>query len=125
MVLTPAACAFLRQAVPESLSRLTISSTLTPLLIMLSQIVPNLDLSPLAFWMSDCSPALSKAAFSNGRSFDSQRGEVEASGRITPTLPLEAPLALPLPLPLPELLLSPPQADSRRAAAARAAAAMV
>src|SRR4051812_25033207 len=107
MVLTPAACAFFRQAVPESLSRFTISSTLTLELIMPSQIVPNFDLSPLAFWMSDCSPAASNAAFSSGRSLDSQRGDVEASGRITPTLPPDA-LLLP-PLPALELPLSPPQ----------------
>src|SRR6187401_1830132 len=111
MVLTPAACAFFRHAVPESLSRLTIIRTFTPPLIMLSQIVPNLDLSPFAFWMSDCRPALSNAALSSGRSLDSQRGEVEASGRITPTFPLELPF--PPPEPPPELPLSlPPQAAS-------------
>src|SRR6478609_417354 len=51
---------------------------------------------------------------SNGRSLFSQRGELAASGRITPTLP---PLAAP---PLEELLepvleppLEPPQAESR------------
>jgi hypothetical protein len=124
MVLMPAVCAFFRHAEPESLSRLTISRTFTPELIMLSQIVPNFDLSPFAFWMSDCRPALSNAALSSGRSLDSQRGEVEASGRITPTFPLELPLPPP-PEPLLEPLLSPPQAASRSAVAASAAAAIV
>src|SRR5215475_12664312 len=101
MVLMPACWAFFRQAVPVSESRLTISSTLTPSLIMLSQRVPNLALSPLAFWMSEVMPAASKALLSNGRSLDSQRGEVVASGRITPTLPV----ALVPPPPLGLLLL--------------------
>src|SRR5919112_6505642 len=123
MVLTPAVCAFFRHAEPESLSRLTIIRTLTPELIMLSQIVLNLDLSPFAFWMSDCRPALSNAALSSGRSLDSQRGEVEASGRITPTFPLELLLPPPPPEPLPEFPLSSPQAARTRAVAASAAAA--
>src|SRR5829696_442202 len=122
MVLTPAACAFFRQAPPESESRLTISRTLTPELIMLSQMVPNFDLSPLAFWMSDCRPAASNADFSSGRSLASQRGEVEASGRMTPTLP--APASPPPPVSPPPSPSSPPQADSSRVAAASAAAAM-
>src|SRR5215207_7048928 len=122
MVLTPAACAFFRQAPPESEARLTISRTLTPELIMLSQMVPNFDLSPLAFWMSDWRPAASNADFSSGRSLASQRGEVEASGRMTPTLP--APASPPPPVSPPPSPSSPPQADSSRVAAASAAAAM-
>src|SRR6266545_3475638 len=88
MVLMPAVCAFFRQAAPVSESRLTISRTWTPSLIMFSQMVANLALSPLAFWMSEPMLAASKALLSNGRSFASHRGEVEASGRITPTLPV-------------------------------------
>src|SRR3954454_16380135 len=38
--------------------------------------------------MSDCSPAALNACLSNGRSLFSQRGDVVASGRITPTFPL-------------------------------------
>ncbi len=86
MLLMPAAAAFFRQAPPESESRLTIIRTWTPSLIMLSQIVPNLALSPPAFWMSDSMPASSKAFFRLGRSLASQRGDVVASGRITPDL---------------------------------------
>src|SRR3954454_13222757 len=100
MLLMPAAAAFFRHAPPESESRFTIISTCTPPLIMLSQIVPNLALSPPAFWMSDSIPASSKAFLRLGRSLDSQRGEVVASGRITPTLPVD--LEPPPPLP-PEL----------------------
>src|SRR3954453_8315477 len=85
MLLIPAAVAFLRQALPESESRLTIIRTWLPLLIMRSQIVPSLALSPPAFWMSDWMPAASKAFLRLGRSLASQRGEVVASGRITPT----------------------------------------
>src|SRR4051812_34813417 len=91
----PAACAFLRQADPDSESRFTMSRTLTPSLIMLSQIVANFDVSFSAFWMSEPMPAASNADFSNGRSFDSQRGDVVASGRITPTFPLTPPLGVP------------------------------
>src|SRR5690348_15275199 len=113
MVLMPAVWAFFRQAEPESESRLTIRRTFTPSLIMLSHSVPNLALSPPAFWMSDWMPAESNAAFSSGRSLASQRGELAESGRITPTFLLEPPLAEP-PAP-PELELE--QAASRNAAA--------
>src|SRR6266508_4186439 len=67
MVLMPAVCAFVRQAAPVSESRLTISRTWTPSLIMFSQMVANLALSPLAFWMSEPMLAASKALLSNGR----------------------------------------------------------
>src|SRR5690242_20985805 len=100
MLTMPAAAAFLRQAAPELESRLTIIRTLTPSLIIESQIVPNLVVSPPAFWMSEPMPASSKAFFRLGRSLPSQRGEVVASGRITPTFP---PLLLLLP---PEGVLS-------------------
>src|SRR5450631_39870 len=86
MLLIPAAAAFLRHAPPESESRLTIIMTATPSLIMESQIVPNLALSPPAFWMSDLRPASVNALVRLGRSLASQRGEVVASGRITPTV---------------------------------------
>src|SRR5690349_14402407 len=107
MLLMPAAVAFFRHALPESLSRLTIIRTWTPLLIMLSQMLPNLALSPPAFWMSDWIPASSNAFLRLGRSLASHRGDVVASGRITPTFfslePLEPPLE-------PLLPLSPPHA---------------
>ena len=93
MLWMPASAAFFRQAAPDSESRLTIISTWTPLLIMPSQIVPNLATSPSAFWMSDSMPASSKACCSDGRSLASHRGEVVESGRITPTLPALSPLA--------------------------------
>src|SRR3954453_4233673 len=120
MLVMPAAVAFLRQAAPESESRLTIMRTLTPSLIIESQMVPNLAVSPPAFWMSDPTPASSKAFLRLGRSLPSQRGDVVASGRVTPTLPF---LLLPLP---PEDLLSllsllPQAAVARRTIAATAA----
>src|SRR3954463_13291810 len=105
MLLTPAAAAFLRHAPPESESRLTIMMTATPSLIMASQIVPNLALSPPAFWMSDLRPASVNALVRLGRSLASHRGEVVASGRITPTV-----LALVPPPPPPVDPPQPPQA---------------
>src|SRR5262249_28461417 len=122
MVLMPACWALVRQALPVSESRLTISSTCTPSLIMLSQIVPNLALSPLAFWMFELMPAVSNALLRNGRSLDSQRGEVVASGRITPTLPLAA---APPPRPPLVLLLLPHAATTSVPSAARASSATV
>src|SRR5690349_4809659 len=104
MLTMPAADAFFRQAEPESESRLTIMRTLTPSLIIESQMVPNLVVSPPAFWMSDPMPASSNAFLRLGRSLPSQRGEVVASGRITPTLPVV------LLLPLEGLLLLLPHA---------------
>ena len=127
MVLMPAFCAFLRHALPESESRLVMSRTLTSELIMLSQMVPNLALLPFAFWMSAWTPAAWKAAVSSGRSLASQRGEVEASGRITPTLPVGAAGALLVAAP-PALLLGaaagvvvsePPQAVAAKLRVAR------
>src|SRR3954464_13844689 len=88
MLVMPAAVAFLRQAAPESEARLTIMSTLTPSLIIESQMVPNLAVSPPAFWMSDPMPAASNAFFRLDGSLPSQRGEVVASGRITPSVPV-------------------------------------
>src|SRR5450631_2353008 len=106
----PAAAAFLRHAPPDSESRLTIMITATPWLIMASQMVPNLALSPPAFWMLDLRPASVKALVRLGRSLASQRGEVVASGRITPTVLAVAPLLVLLPDE--PLLLEPPQAAS-------------
>src|SRR4051795_1171780 len=117
MLLMPAAVAFFRHAPPESLSRLTIIRTCTPPLIMLSQIVPNLALSPPAFWMSDLMPASSKAFLRLGRSLASPRGDVVAWGRITPPFfPLD-------PLEPLELLppLSPPHAAEASISAPTAA----
>src|SRR5665647_488523 len=107
MLWIPAAAAFLRHAPPESESRLTIMMTATPSLIMASQIVPNLALSPPAFWMSDLRPASVNALVRLGRSLASQRGEVVASGRITPTVLAFAVLLLP---PDEPLLVELPQA---------------
>src|SRR3954452_10176019 len=112
MLWTPASAALDRHALPEAEARLTIMMTLTPSLIMLSQIWPNLALSPSAFWMSDFTPASENAFSRLGRSWDSQRGDVVVSGRITPTSalplpPLEPPLLL-----LPPSLSLPPQAAS-------------
>src|SRR5690349_16458299 len=112
MLVMPAVVAFLRQAAPESESRLTIIRTLTPSLIIESQIVPNLAVSPPAFWMSDSTPASLKALVRLGRSLPSHRGEVVASGRITPTLPL-------LPLPLGDFALSLPLSLLPQAAVAK------
>src|SRR4051794_24096194 len=109
MLVIPAAVAFLRHAAPDSGSRLTIMRTLTPSLIIESQIVPNFAVSPPAFWMSEPTPAALNAASRLGRSLFSQRGDVVVSGRITPTVPLVAPLEPPE---LAELLLLPPQAVS-------------
>src|SRR5690242_19742730 len=109
MLVMPACVAFFRHAAPESGSRLTIMRTLTPSLIIESQIVPNLAVSPPAFWMSEPTPAALKAASRLGRSLFSQRGDVVVSGRITPTVPLVAPLEPPA---AGELLSLLPQAVS-------------
>jgi len=50
------------QALPVSLSRLTISRTLTPPLTNWSHRVANLALSPFAFWMSASTPAAANAS---------------------------------------------------------------
>src|SRR3954452_2726800 len=123
MLLMPAAAAFLGHAPPESESRFTIISTWTPPLIMPSQIVPNLALSPPAFWMSESMPASSNAFFRLGRSLASQRGDVVVSGRMTPTFlvaELEPP---PPPPPPPPELSSLPHAEAVRANAPTATSA--
>src|SRR3954452_19475074 len=124
MLCTPASAALDRQAAPESESRFTIMSTVTPSVTMLSQMVPNLSTSPLAFWMSYSTPAALKAASRLGRSLASQRGDVVVSGRITPILPAdESPLLLLPPLaPLPLSLLSSPHAARAPNASTPAAA---
>src|SRR3954452_16743209 len=123
MLTMPAVLAFFRQAAPESESRLTIIRTLTPSLIMESQMVPNLAVSPPAFWMSDWIPASVKAFVRLGRSLPSQRGDVVASGRITPTLPdaLEPVVPLLPALGLSLLLLLPHAAAPNRSSALAAA----
>src|SRR3954462_7937227 len=121
MLVMPAWVAFFRQAEPESGSRLTIIRTLTPSLIIESQIVPNFAVSPPAFWMSEPMPASLNALVRLGRWLFSQGGEVVASGRITPTLP---PLVEPLldpPVALLLLSLLPHAESASVAAAARAA----
>src|SRR3954453_16941477 len=113
MLWTPASDALVRHALPDSESRLTIMRTVTPSFIMLSQIWPNLALSPPAVSMTDSTPAASNAACRLGRSLASHRGEVVVSGRITPTLPSALP-----PPPLPPSLppsLPPPESDDPHA----------
>src|SRR6476469_3914961 len=110
MLVMPAAVAFFMHAAPDSGSRLTIMRTLTPSLIIESQMVPNLAVSPPAFWMSEPTPAALNAASRLGRSLFSQRGDVVVSGRITPTVPLSVePLDPPA---AGVLLLLPPHAVS-------------
>src|SRR4051794_16580393 len=109
----PAPLAFLMTAAPESESRLTMSSALTPELIMPSAMLWNLLTSPPAFWMSDWTPAASNACLSSGRSAPSQRAEEAESGRITPTFPLAADVDGEAPPPAAaelEELSEPPQA---------------
>jgi hypothetical protein len=115
----PWSCAFLMTVAADGESRLTIARTVAPSLIIWSAIVPNLALSPLAFWMSYSTPAASKAWPRNLRSNDSQRTEDAVSGRMTPTLPLglSPPPPPELELPPPPLLSSPPQAPTTRATA--------
>ena len=84
---------------------------------MLSQSSPNLATSPPAFWMSDSMPASSNAFCRLGRSLASQRGEVVASGRITPTLPPE--LAAPAVAASPLLRVAVAAARSERPKPAR------
>ena len=90
MVGMPAWLALSITAAPVSESRLTISSTLTPVVIMPSAMVWNLALSPSAFWMSASTPAFAKASPRNWRSAVSQRADDAVSGRITPTFPFAA-----------------------------------
>src|SRR3954470_7556287 len=97
---TPCWCALVITVAADGLSRLTISSALTPSLSIWSAIVANFALSPLAFWMSDCTPAALNAAARNGRSAFSQRAEDWVSGRITPTFSLAAGVAVPAAPPL-------------------------
>src|SRR5690349_22566548 len=100
MVATPADAALDSTALPVTLSRLTITRTLTPLVIIWSAMVWNWFLSPCAFWMSYCTPAALNAASRYGRSAVSHRAEDLLSGRMTPILGV---FALPLAPPLPEL----------------------
>src|SRR3954454_2774446 len=104
MLWMPALAAFFRQALPESESRSTIMRTATPSLIIASQMVPNLVLSPPAFWMSDWKPAVVNAFCRLGRSLASHRGDVVVSGRMTPIFLLLAllPESDPPPLLLPQ-----------------------
>src|SRR3954452_21667960 len=86
----PAALAFLMTAAPESESRLTMSSALTPELIMPSAMLWNLLTSPPAFWMSEATPAASNPCLLSGRSAPSRRAEAPVAGRIALPLPLAA-----------------------------------
>ncbi len=87
---TPCCLALAMTAAADGESRLTISRTLAPLLSIWSAIVANFALSPLAFWMSESTPAAAKASPRYLRSAVSQRADDAASGRITPTLALAA-----------------------------------
>src|SRR3954452_2110346 len=102
---TPCCLALLMTAAADGESRLTISSTFAPLLSIWSAIVANFALSPLAFWMSESTPAAWNASLRYLRSAVSQRADDAASGRITPTLPLGFWVLVVLLPPLLELLL--------------------
>src|SRR3954465_9777892 len=107
---TPCCLALAITAAADGESRLTINSTLAPLLSIWSAIVENLALSPLAFWMSESTPAALNASPSNGRSAFSQRAEDCVSGRITPTFGLVSVFAEPAdPLLFEAQLWPPPQ----------------
>src|SRR5215210_3569762 len=116
MTLTPCDLALAAIAAPEPESRLTSSRTLAPLVMACSACCCWVDLSPSAFWISDSTPAASKAFFRNGRSTVSQRTEDLESGSSTATLP--AFLSPPPPPELLELLSSPPHAATGTARAA-------
>src|SRR3954454_3256323 len=85
---TPWSWAFLITVAADGESRLTIIRTDAAPLIIWSAIVANFALSPLAFWMSESTPAASNASPRYLRSAVSQRADEAASGRMTPTLPL-------------------------------------
>src|SRR5215203_2708624 len=105
MTLTPCDFALAAIAAPEPESRFTRRSTFAPFVIACSACCCCVDLSPSAFWISDSTPAASKACFRNGRSTVSQRTEDLESGRRTATLPaFLSPLLL---LPLSPLSSSP------------------
>src|SRR4051812_2007968 len=113
MTLTPCDFALAAIAAPLPLSRLTSSSTLAPFVIACSACCCWADLSPSAFWIVASTPALSKAAFSSGRSTVSQRTDDLESGSSTATLPA----GLEPPPPPPELSSLPqPAAASARTA---------
>src|SRR3954454_9140979 len=122
MVAMPAFLALSSTALPVPESRLTIMRALTPLEIMPSAMVWNWVLSPCAFWMSAWTPAASNASLRYLASAVAHRAELLVSGRMTPTLPDDAPPLLPLEGL--ELLSSPPHAAmlpvARRPTAARA-----
>ena len=113
MVATPCEAAFSWIAAPDSESRLTIASTVTPSAIMPSAMVVIFSASPSAFWMSYSTPAASKAASSSGRSAVSQRTEDSVSGRMTPILPAASPLPVSPPSSPPSLLSSPHAVSAR------------
>src|SRR6266536_2198263 len=119
MVATPWALALSSTALPVPESRLTMTSTLTPLVSIWSAMVWKAFLSPCAFWMSYLTPASLNACSRYGRSLPSQRAEVLLSGRMTPT---NGCLLLPeVPLEPPELphAASPPSATAPAVATAR------
>src|SRR5512132_1321160 len=118
MVATPCDLALSSTALPVPESRLTIISTLAPLVIIWSAIVWNWVLSPWAFWMSVTTPAALKACSSSGLSAVSQRAEDLVSGSMTPTLGVLPPPPEALPPPLSSL---PPQAARMSVSAATAA----
>src|SRR3954453_10060973 len=119
MVCTPCCLACCSIAAPEALSRLTIASTVTPLVIICWAIVCICCASPPAFWMSKSTPAALNADSSCGRSALSQRGDDVVSGRMTPTLPWLEALPLPLLPPLPPLSSLPQAARPTTRPAAR------
>ena len=121
MTLTPCDLALAAIAAPLPESRLTSSSTFAPFVIACSACCCWADLSPSAFWISDSTPALSNAAFRNGRSTVSQRTDDLESGSRTATLPAFAPSDDELALPPLSLSSSPQPAATSASAAAPAA----
>src|SRR3954452_23392494 len=121
MTFTPWDLALAAMAAPDPESRLTSSSTLAPLVIACSACCCCVDLSPSAFWISDSTPALSNAAFRNGRSTVSQRNHDLESGSRTAPLPAFVPPDDDELLEL-SLLLSSPQPAPTSAATATVAA---
>src|ERR1700730_13934438 len=114
---TPDALALSITALPVPESRLTIIRTVAPPVIIWSAMVWNWVLSPWAFWMSDWTPAWSKADLRYLRSAVSQRTDEALSGRMTPIFGVFAGVPPPAWLELPQAA-TPPKA-SRPVAAIR------
>src|SRR3954452_13904421 len=96
--MTPALVAPFSIAAPDTWSRLTMTSALTPLPSICSAIEVMVCGLPLAFLMSQLRLSLVQAALRAAGSAVTQRGDDVVSGRMMPTLaplPSMAPLAEP------------------------------